>query len=163
VEGEGPSVLGETIDLLDMLDRTDRSQGVVAAVGETRAGEIDTAMQLAAQVPDRLPLARIAVLREIAAALARASHHEKAQAAFDQTLQLAYGWKGDPLQRAETLLAIAMAQTAVGMKAAADTTFDQALQDHDAVAGANAHSRLNQMGRNFEMSSLPTARKFTNR
>jgi tetratricopeptide (TPR) repeat protein len=123
-------VLDETIDLLDMLDRTDRSQGVVAEVGETwaRAGEIDTAMQLAAQVPDRLPLARIAVLREIAAALARASHHEKAEAAFDQTLQLAYGWKGDPLQRAETLLAIAMAQTAVGMKAAADTTFDQALQ-----------------------------------
>jgi tetratricopeptide (TPR) repeat protein len=122
-------VLDETIDLLDMLDRTDRSQGVIAAVAETwaRAGEIDTATQLAAQVPDRLPLARIAVLREIAAALARASQHDKADAAFDQALQLAYRWK-DPLQRAETLLAIAKAQAVVGMKAEADITFDQAVQ-----------------------------------
>jgi tetratricopeptide (TPR) repeat protein len=122
-------VLDEAIGLVDPLDWTDRRQWLIAAVAETwaRAGDVDTATQLATQLPDRLPLARIAVLREIAAALARASHHEKAEAAFDRALQLANGWK-DPLQRAETLLAIAKAQAAAGMKAAADTTFDQALQ-----------------------------------
>jgi tetratricopeptide (TPR) repeat protein len=122
-------VLDEAIGLVEPLDKTDRRQWLVAAVAETwaRAGDVDTAMQLATQIPDRLPLARVAVLREIAAALARASHHEKAEAAFDQALQLADGWN-DPLQRAESLLAIAKAQAAAGMKAAADTTFDQALQ-----------------------------------
>jgi tetratricopeptide (TPR) repeat protein len=121
-------VLDKAIGLVDMLDRTDRRQALVAAVAETwaQAGEIDTATQLAAQVPDRLP-ARMEVLREIAAALARASHPEKAEAAFDQALQLTYGGKNG-LQRAETLYSIAKAQAAVGMKAAADTTFDQALQ-----------------------------------
>src|SRR5262249_21994955 len=121
-------VLEEAIDLVQPLDKTDRRQALVAAVAETwaRAGEIDRATQLATQVPDRLP-ARIAVLREIAAALARASHHEKAEAAFNEALELAYGWK-DPRPRAESLLAIAKAQAAVDMKAEADTTFDRALQ-----------------------------------
>jgi tetratricopeptide (TPR) repeat protein len=121
-------VLDQAIGLVDMLDRTDRRQALIAAIAETwaQAGEIDAATELATQVPDRL-FARIAVLREIAVALARASHQEKAAAAFDQALQLAYSWN-DPLQRAESLLAIAKAQAAVGMKAAVDTTFDQALQ-----------------------------------
>src|SRR5258708_39837835 len=83
------------------------------------------ATQLAAQVPDRL-LVRAAVLREIAAAQARASNHENAEAAFDQALRLAHGWK-DPLQRAQAPPSIAQAQAAAGMKAPADATFDQAL------------------------------------
>lgn len=78
-------VLDEAIGLVDPLDKTDRRQTLVAAVAETwaRAGEIDTATQLATQVPDRLP-ARIALLREIGAALARASQREKAEAAFER-------------------------------------------------------------------------------
>ena len=121
-------LLEEAIDLLYLGDRTDRRQTLVAEIAQTwaQAGEIDTATQLAAQVPDRL-LVRAAVLREIAAAQARASNHEKAEAAFDQALQLAYGWK-DPLQRAQALHSIARAQAAAGMKAAADATFYQALQ-----------------------------------
>jgi tetratricopeptide (TPR) repeat protein len=121
-------VLKEAVGLVSPLDKTDRRQALVAAVAETwaRAGEIDTATQLATQVPDRLP-ARIGVLREIAAALARASHPEKAEAAFEEALQLARGSK-NVLQRAQTLYSIAKAQAAVGMKAAADTTFDQTLQ-----------------------------------
>jgi tetratricopeptide (TPR) repeat protein len=121
-------VLDKAIGLVNMMDRTDRRQTLVAAVAETwaQAGEIDTATQLARQVPDQL-LARIAVLREIAAAQARASHPEKAEAAFDQALQLAFGWKND-LQRAQTLYSIAEAQAAVGFKAVADTTFDQAVR-----------------------------------
>jgi len=87
-------VLDEAIGLVDPLDKTDRRQTLVAAVAETwaRAGEIDTATQLATQVPDRLP-ARIALLREIGAALARASQREKAEAAFEEALQLARGSK----------------------------------------------------------------------
>jgi tetratricopeptide (TPR) repeat protein len=121
-------LLDEAIGLVNPMDKTDRRQALVAAVAETwaQAGEIDTAAQLATQLPDGL-LGRIAVLREIGAALARASHHEKAETMFDQALQLAFGWK-DALQRAETLYSIARAQAAAGMKAAADTTFDQALQ-----------------------------------
>jgi tetratricopeptide (TPR) repeat protein len=126
-------VLEKAIDLVSPLDKTDRRQTLVAAVAETwaRAGEIDTATQLATQVPDRLP-ARIAVLQEIAAALARASDHEKAEAAFDEALQLARG-SINVLQRAQTLLSIAKAQAGVGMKAAADTTFDQALEAASSV------------------------------
>ncbi len=122
-------VLDRAIGLVDGFDKTERRQALVAAVAETwaRAGEIDMAAQLATELPDRLPLARVAVLREIAAALARTSHHDEAEAAFDQALLLASGLK-DPLQRAEILLAIAKARAAVGMKAAADATFDQALQ-----------------------------------
>jgi hypothetical protein len=120
-------VLDEAIDLVNLMDKTDRRQALVAAVAETwaQAGEIDTATQLAMQLPDRL-LARIAVLREIAAALARASHDEKAEAVFDQALQLAR--RENALQRAQMLYSIAQAQAAAGMKAAADTTFYQALQ-----------------------------------
>jgi tetratricopeptide (TPR) repeat protein len=126
-------VLDEAIALLDLQDRTDRRQSVIATIAETwaRAGEIDRATRLAAQVPDRL-LARIGVLREIAAALARAFHQEKAEAAFDQALQLASGWN-DALQRAETLYSIAQAQAAAGMKAASDATFDQTLEAAAAV------------------------------
>jgi hypothetical protein len=121
-------VLDEAIALLYLQDRTDRRYAVVAAVAETwaRAGEIDRATRLAVQVPDWL-LGRIAMLREIAAAQARASHREEAETGFDRTLQLAYRWK-DPMERAEALYAIAQAQDAAGMKADADTTFDQALQ-----------------------------------
>jgi tetratricopeptide (TPR) repeat protein len=121
-------LLEEAMDLLYLQDRTDRRQTLVAVIAQTwaQAGEIDTATQLAVQVPDRL-LVRAAVLREIAAAQARASNHEKAEAVFDEALRLAYGWK-DPLQRAQTLHSIAQAQAAAGMKAAADATFDQALQ-----------------------------------
>lgn len=121
-------VLDEAIGLVNLMERTDRRQALIAAIAETwaQAGEIDTATQLATQVPDRL-LARIAVLREIAAALARAPQREKAEAAFDQALQLAYGWK-NALQRAQALYSIAQAQAAAGMKAAADTTFDGARQ-----------------------------------
>jgi len=120
--------LDEAIALLNLQDRTDRRQSVIATVAQTwaRAGEIDRATRLAAQVPDRL-LARIAMLREIAAARARASHREEAEAGFDRALQLAYRWK-DPMERAEALYAIAQAQEAAGMKADADITFDQAPQ-----------------------------------
>jgi hypothetical protein len=121
-------VLDEATALVNLLDRTDRRETVVAAVAQTwaQAGEIDKAVQLAVQVPDRL-LVRIAVLREIAVAQARAAHPEQAEATFGQALQLADGWK-DPLQRAQALHAIARAEAAAGMKAAADATFDQALQ-----------------------------------
>src|SRR5262249_36123364 len=96
-------LLEEAMDLLYLRDRTDWRQTLVAVIAQTwaQAGEIDMATQLAAQVPDRL-LVRAAVLREVAAAHARASNHEKAEAAFDQALRLAYGWK-DPLQRAQAL------------------------------------------------------------
>jgi len=116
------------MDLLYLQDRTDQRQTLVAAIAQTwaQAGEIDRAIELAAQVPDRL-LVRAAVLREIAAAQARASNDEKAQAAFDQALRLAYGWK-DPLERAQALHSIAQAQAAAGMKAVADITLDRALQ-----------------------------------
>jgi tetratricopeptide (TPR) repeat protein len=121
-------VLDEAIALLYLQDRTDRRLTVVATVAETwaRAGEIDRAARLAPQVPDRL-LARIAMLREIAAAQARASHREEAEAGFDRAQQLAYRWK-DPMERAEALYAIALAQEAAGLKADAGITFDQALQ-----------------------------------
>jgi tetratricopeptide (TPR) repeat protein len=121
-------VLDEAIALLYLQDRGERRYAVVASVAETwaRAGEIDRATRLAVQVPDWL-LGRIAMLREIAAAEARASHREEAEAGFDRALQLAYRWK-DPMERAETLYAIVQAQEAVGMKADADITFDQALQ-----------------------------------
>jgi hypothetical protein len=52
---------------------------------------------------------------------------------FDQVLQLAYAMK-DMLERAEALEAIAEAQAAVGLAAAADTTTDQALQSVLAVS-----------------------------
>jgi tetratricopeptide (TPR) repeat protein len=117
-------LLDEAMDLLYLRDRTDWRQTLVAAIAQTwaQAGEIDMATQL----PDRL-LVRAAVLREIAAAQARASNHEEAEAAFEQALRLAYSWK-DPLQRAQALHSIAQAQAAAGMKAAADITLDQALQ-----------------------------------
>jgi tetratricopeptide (TPR) repeat protein len=116
------------MEMLYLQDRTDQRQTLVAAIAQTwaQAGKVDMATQLAAQVPDRL-LVRAAVLREIAAAQARALNHEKAEAVFDEALRLAYGWK-DPLERAQTLHSIAQAQAAAGMKAAADATFDQALQ-----------------------------------
>jgi hypothetical protein len=121
-------LLEEALDLLNLQDKTDRRQTLVAAIAQTwaQAGAVEKAAQLAAQVPERL-LARVAVLREIAAAEARASNHGLAEAAFDQALRLANGWK-DPLQRAQALHSIAQAQAAAGMKAAADATFDQALQ-----------------------------------
>jgi tetratricopeptide (TPR) repeat protein len=135
-------VLDQAIDLVDTLDRTDRRAAVVAAVAETwaRAGEVDTATQLAAQLPDEL-FARVAVLREIAAAQARASRSEKAEATFDQARQLASGWK-DALQRAEMFYAIADAQAAAGLKTAADTTFDQALQAAAAVRIVGQKGRI---------------------
>jgi hypothetical protein len=46
---------------------------------------------------------------------------------FDQALQLAHG-RENALQRAQMLYSIAQTQAAAGMKAAADTTFEQALQ-----------------------------------
>ena len=152
-------VLDEAIGLVEPLDKTDRRQALVAAVAETwaRAGDVDTAAQLATQVPDRLPLARIAVLREIAAALARASHHEKAEAAFEQALQLAYGWK-DPLQRAETLLAIAKAEAAVDMKAPADTTFDQVLQAAATVGIIGEKGRITLPAPETRLAAAPATR-----
>jgi tetratricopeptide (TPR) repeat protein len=121
-------VLDEVMRLVSLLDMTDRRQTLVAAVAQAwaQAGEIDRAVQLAAQVPDRL-LARIGVLREIAAAQARAAHREQAEATFGEAMQLASGWK-DALQRADALYAIARAEAATGMTAAADATYDQALQ-----------------------------------
>src|SRR4051794_30004563 len=58
-------VLEEAMDLVYLLDRTDRRQAFVAAVAETwaRAGEVDKAKGLAVQVPDRM-LARVSLLRE---------------------------------------------------------------------------------------------------
>jgi hypothetical protein len=104
-------VLDEAMGLVNLLDRTDQRQTLVAALAQTwaQAGEIDRAMQLAAQVPDRL--LRIGVLGEIAAAQARAALREQAEATFGQALQLAGGWK-EPLQRAEALHAIARAEDA---------------------------------------------------
>jgi tetratricopeptide (TPR) repeat protein len=114
---------------VNLLDRTGRRQPLVAAaVAQTWAqgGEIDKAVQLAAQVPELL-LVRIGVLREIAAAQARAAHREQAEATFSEAMQLASDWK-DTLQRADALYTIARAEAAAGMRAAADATYDQALQ-----------------------------------
>ena len=121
-------LLDEATRLLDLDERSDRRAMVVAAVAQVwaKAGEIDRAAQLAAQLPDRMQV-RIAVLREIAAAQQRATHKAEAEATFDQALQLAYPLK-DKLARAEALEAIAEAQAAVGLAAAADITTDQALQ-----------------------------------
>jgi tetratricopeptide (TPR) repeat protein len=121
-------VLDEAMALLNMQDKTDRSHTVVAAIAKAWAwaGDIDKAEQLVTQVPDRL-LVRIGVLLEIAAAQAHAAHREQVQATFSEAVQLTDSWK-DPLQRAQALYAIARAETAAGMTAAADATFDQALQ-----------------------------------
>jgi len=126
-------VLNEAIDQVYLMDRTDRRAALVGSVAQTfaKAGEIDKATQLALQLPDGL-LVRITVLREIAAAQARAAHQTEAQATFDTALQLAYGWK-DALERGEILHAIAIAQADAGMKAAADVSFDQARQAAEAV------------------------------
>jgi len=121
-------VFDEVMDLLYLLDRTDRRQAIVAAMAETwaQAGEIDKAKGLAVQVPDRM-LARVSLLREIASAQARASHREEAEAAFGRALALALRWN-DPFERVEALEAIAQAQEAAGLKADAGTTVDQVLQ-----------------------------------
>jgi tetratricopeptide (TPR) repeat protein len=105
-----------------------------------KAGEIDKAAQLAAQLPNRMPV-RIAVLREIAAAQERAAQRAEAEVTFDQALQLAYGMK-NKLERAEALGAIAKAQAAVGLAAAADTTADQALQSVLAVSIKSEPGRI---------------------
>src|SRR5712671_3941871 len=121
-------VFDEVMDLLYLLDRTDRRQAIVAAMAETwaQAGEIDKAKGLAVQVPDRM-LARVSLLCEIASAQARASHREEAEAAFGRALALALRWN-DPFERVEALEAIAQAQEAAGLKADAGTTVDQVLQ-----------------------------------
>lgn len=121
-------VLSEAADLVYLMDRTDRRAAVTGSIAETwaKAGEIDKAAQLEQQLPERL-LIRITVLREIAAAQARAARQDEAQATFGAALQLAFGWK-DPLERGEVLYAIAATQAEVAMNAAADITFDQALQ-----------------------------------
>jgi tetratricopeptide (TPR) repeat protein len=126
-------VLSEALDEVSLLDHTDRRAAVIGSAAQTwaKAGEIDKAAQLALQLPDRL-LVRIDVMRELAAALARTSRLKEAQATFDTALQLAYGWK-DALERGQALYAIAHAQVGAGMKAAADITFDQALQAAEAV------------------------------
>jgi hypothetical protein len=126
-------VLSEAADLLYLMDRTDRRAAVTGSIAETwaKAGEIDKAAQLERQLPERL-LIRITVLREIAAAQARAARRDDAQATFGAGLQLAFGWK-DPLERGEVLYAIAAAQAEVAMNAAADITFDQALQAAEGV------------------------------
>jgi hypothetical protein len=130
--------------LMNLLDRTDRRQTLVATVAQTwaQAGEIDRALELATQVPDRL-LVRIAVLREIAAAHARAALREQAEATFGEAMQLASGWK-DALQRADALYAIARAEATAGMRAAADTTYDQALQsaEDDRIVGEKGRVTL---------------------
>ena len=126
------------MELLGPRNQPGRRQTIIAAIAGTwaQAGEIDRALELAAQVPDRLfassptspPNAlRIGVLQEIAAAQVRAAHREQAEATFGQALQLADGWN-DPLLRAQALHAIARAEAAAGMKAAADATLDRALQ-----------------------------------
>jgi len=126
-------VLDEAIGLVNPLDNPDRRLALVAAAAQiwAQVGEIDRALELAAQVPDRL-FVRIGVLQEIAAAQARAGHPEQAEATFGQALQLADNRK-NAMQRAEALHAIARAEVAAGMKAAADATFDQALQAAAAV------------------------------
>jgi hypothetical protein len=135
-------VLNEAIDQLDLTDRTDRRAALVGSVAQTwaKAGDIDKAVELALQLPDRL-LIRMAVMREIAAAQARAARQNDAQATFDATLQLAYGWK-DPLERGEMLYAIAVAQAGAGMKAAAEIAFDQALQAAEAVRIVGEKNRI---------------------
>jgi hypothetical protein len=65
-------LLDEATRLLDLDERSDKRATVIASVAQVwaKAGAIDKAAQLAAQLPDRMQ-ARIAVLREIAAAQAR--------------------------------------------------------------------------------------------
>jgi tetratricopeptide (TPR) repeat protein len=135
-------VLNEAIDQLYLMDRTDRRAALIGSVAQSwaKAGEIEKAEQLAWQLPDRL-LIRTTVLREIAAAQARAARQKDAQATFGAALQLAYGWK-DPLERGEVLYAIAAAQAEVAMKAVADITFDQALQAAEAVHIAGEKGRI---------------------
>jgi tetratricopeptide (TPR) repeat protein len=127
-------LLDEATRLLELEERSDKRATIIASVAQVwaKAGEIDKAAQLAAQLPNRMQV-RIAVLREIAAAQERAARRAEAQVTFDQALQLAYGMK-DKLERAEALEAIAEAQAAVGLAAAADTTTDQALQSVLAVS-----------------------------
>jgi tetratricopeptide (TPR) repeat protein len=127
-------LLDEATRLLDLEERSDKRATIIASVAEVwaKAGEIDKAAELAAQLPDRMQV-RIAVLREIAAAQQRAARRAEAQVIFDQALQLAYGLK-DKLERAEALEAVADAQAAVGLAAAADITTDQALQSVLAVS-----------------------------
>jgi tetratricopeptide (TPR) repeat protein len=135
-------VLNEAIDLAYLMDRTDRRAALIGSIAQTRAkaGEIDKAVALALQLPDRL-LIRMTVLREIAAAQARAGRQKDAQAMFDAALQLAYGWK-DALERGEVLYGIAAAQASAGMKAAAAISFDQALQAAEAVRIVGEKNRI---------------------
>jgi tetratricopeptide (TPR) repeat protein len=130
-------LLDEATRTLDLQERSDKRATMIASVAQVwaKAGEIDKAAELAAQLPDRMQV-RIAVLREIAAAQERAGRRTEAGVIFDQALQLAFGLK-DRLERAEALEAIAESQTAVGLTAAADTTADQALQ---AVLAVNIQS-----------------------
>jgi tetratricopeptide (TPR) repeat protein len=127
-------LLDEATRLLDLEERSDKRATIIASVAQVwaKAGEIDRAAQLAAQLPNRMQV-RVTVLREIAAAQERAARRAEAEVTFDQALQLAYGLK-DKLERAEALEAIAEAQAAVGLAAAADITTDQALQSVLAVS-----------------------------
>jgi tetratricopeptide (TPR) repeat protein len=135
-------ILNEAADLLYLMDHTDRRAAVTGFIADTwaKAGDIDKATQFAQQLPERL-LIRITVLREIAAAQARAARQDEAQATFGAALQLAFRWK-DPLERGEVLYAIAATQAGAAMNPAADVTFDQALQAAEVVRIVGEKGRI---------------------